>query len=278
MSQWLEEFDSLLEPDRRKKAEEVIREMGTNAVPFLVRELRVRDSRLKIRMLKLIPKALLGRMPDSVLAHVRRQRAVAGFRALGPLGSPALPELSALLNDKEITSYAARAMVRMGGDAVPVLMSALTNQEPVVRVAAAEGLYWLKSDAAPAVPALLLALKDGNASVRTDAAMALGNIRQNAEAVVPALLELLKDSSSSVRSQAVSALGKFGAEAKAAVPVLVKAAKEDADSTVRDSAVGALFEIDPEATVASGLLDAEAAATRKRLERELRELENKISF
>src|SRR5213594_4275496 len=68
LSQWLWEFDmsnSLLEPDRGKKAEEAIREMGTNAVPFLVRELRVRDSRLKIRMLKLIPKALLGRMPHS---------------------------------------------------------------------------------------------------------------------------------------------------------------------------------------------------------------------
>ena len=278
LSEWLQEFDmsnSVLEPDRRRKAEQAIREIGTNALPFLVRELRARDSWLKRKTLKLTPKLLLGRMPTAVFAHVRRQRAVAGFRALGPLGTPALPQLSDLLNDKEIASYAARAMVQMGTDAVPPLMSALTNREPAVRIAAADGLYWLKSDAAPAVPALMAALKEEKESVRRGAASALGNIGQRAEAVVPALLDALKDPISSVRDQAVWALGRFRAEAKAAVPALLKAAKEDADNRVRRSAADALMRIDPDAVTASGLMDPETAAAWKLLEMEAEKLEKK---
>lgn len=269
LSEWLEDRDlNVLEPEPDQRAKEVIRQMGTNALPFLVRELHAKDSWLKSKMLKLTPKPLLGRMPSSVFAHVRRQRAVAGFRALGPLARPALPELSDLLNDKELTSYAARAIVQLGRDAFPPLIIALTNREPAVRNAAAEGLYWLKSDAAPAVPALMATLKDEKESVRRSAASALGNIGQRAEVVVPALLDALEDPSSSVRDQAVWAIGKFRVEAKAAVPALLKVAKEDVDGTVRNSAMYALLRIDPDAVIASRLLDPKTAAAWRQLDSE----------
>jgi len=269
LSEWLEDFDSFFEVERRKNAEEALRQMGTNVLPFLVRELRARDSWLKRKMLKLTPKPLLVRMPITVFAHVRRERAVAGFRALGTFGRPALPELSGLLNDKETASYAARAICQMGNDAVPPLMDALNSREPAVRSAAAEGLYWLKSDAAPTVPALMAKLKDEQESVRCSAASALGNIGQRGESVIPPLLNALNDPSSSVRDQAVWAIGKFRPEAKAAVPTLLKIAKEDKDSKVRDSAVNALHLIDPETAVTSGLMDPETAALLKQLESKL---------
>ena len=80
-----------------------------------------------------------------------------------------------------------------------------------------------------AVPVLLTALKDKDPLVRRHVVNALGLIKSEARIVVPALIESLSDPDwgkeqnvSYVPKRAAFALGNFGIEAKPAVPILLK--------------------------------------------------------
>jgi len=71
------------------------------------------------------------------------------------------------------------------------------------------------------VPTLLSALSSENGRVRANAAIALGNFPEAADRSVPKLLELTKDKEPSVRANAAWALGLIGPPAKPALKQLV---------------------------------------------------------
>jgi HEAT repeat protein/beta-lactamase regulating signal transducer with metallopeptidase domain len=125
------------------------------------------------------------------------------------------------------------------GRAVLGLAAALTDRDPQVRLAAAEGLGGL--DDPRAVEALSRALRsDENVEVRRMAAWALGEIED--AAAVPALSDALRsDRDEEVRRMAAWALGEI--ESATAVEAL-GAALKDASPEVRKTAVWALGEIE----------------------------------
>src|SRR2546429_6832493 len=86
-----------------------------------------------------------------------------------------------------------------------------------------------------AVPPLLEALKDENPIRRSQAARALGEI--NVPDAVPALLELLHDTDGTVRESAVLALWRMGGPEAAAG---LTQALEDPDGLIRSRAAPAL--------------------------------------
>jgi hypothetical protein len=86
---------------------------------------------------------------------------------------------------------AADALGRIGPPAVPDLIQALRNRDPVVRKQAAEVLARMGSDAKPAVPDLVHLLDDEDESIRKEAARTLGRIGPDAAAAVPALMRTL---------------------------------------------------------------------------------------
>lgn len=96
----------------------------------------------------------------------------------------------------------------------------MKDPRPEVRAVAAIGL----SDS-EAVPALLTGITDTDPVVRSAAASALGELQVRPEAVVRPLIGLLQDPDPSVRSSAAFALGKYGSHAKSAVPDLSKLAR-----------------------------------------------------
>ena len=80
-----------------------------------------------------------------------------------------------------------------------------------------------------AVPELILALQDPNPLLRRQAATVLARIGPEARTAVPALTALLNDPDEQVRKSAAYALGQIGPAAAEAVPVLMEVIRAHAD-------------------------------------------------
>jgi HEAT repeat protein len=146
----------------------------------------------------------------------------------------------------------------MAAPAVPALIDATHDADPLTALFAVLALGRIGPDAKPAVPALIsrLSVRDtvhvaratGMPGQRTHlpvaaaAAEALGKIGPDASSAVPALIAALADPRSDVRRIAATALGAIGADAKAAVPALVLMLEHDAPS-LASSAAEALAQI-----------------------------------
>jgi HEAT repeat protein len=134
---------------------------------------------------------------------------------LAPKTDQVVPNLIAMLADKSLTADMARhtaiqALGKIGTPAVPLLLQALRNPEPLVRDGAANALYAMGAQASAATPALVAALDDSESFVRGMAAAALGAIGVGAQQAVPALLRLLNDSTDiSLLSTGAVALGQI---------------------------------------------------------------------
>jgi HEAT repeat protein len=91
-----------------------------------------------------------------------------------------------------IRETAADALARIGPDAVPSLVEALTrNPNPEVRAQAAMALARMGPEAAAAVPELQQALYDPDETVRVSAARALGQIGPAAKQAIGDLLQAM---------------------------------------------------------------------------------------
>jgi hypothetical protein len=139
LSMWLDEFRALdfsKRNDPKLPQALAIRTIGTNAIPWLLKEYRgggVWQWRLnqllsKQRMIKY-------RFPD---VNDRLTRATLGFRALGEIGEPAIPDLLAIVN--AYPGYAPGALAGIGRPAIPALQQCLTNMTMFTNSAGAYAL------------------------------------------------------------------------------------------------------------------------------------------
>ncbi|GAG14410.1 unnamed protein product, partial [marine sediment metagenome] len=117
--------------------------------------------------------------------------------------------------------------------AIPALITALGDEDYLVRQSAAEALGKIGSE--EAVSDLIKALGDEDSHVCQSAAKALGKI--GSEKAIPALITALGDEDYLVRQSAAEALGKIGS--KKAIPALITALGDE-DSHVCQSAAKAL--------------------------------------
>lgn len=186
-----------------------------------------------------------------------RTRAACELRELGSAAAPALPRLTAMLDDgspvdpavcgnrtwrargagaQEATSpgeQAASALVAIGAPAYEPLTKALRGPAWIARRNAAWALGALRNS--EAVTALIEALKDSDTGVREQVAWALGAIGDRR--AVDGLMGALGDSAAAVRKQAAWALGAIGDSR--AVSALTKSLK-DPDAGVRKQSAWAL--------------------------------------
>jgi HEAT repeat protein len=150
----------------------------------------------------------------------------------GPQGE--VKRLIAQLSDSVRRDNAAKELIKLGADSVPLLIDALQTQDPslilyyqhilarissatlplakalatahpIIRARVAE-IFGISKDKS-AIPALLDALRGEYFTVRSRAMLALGNIGD--ASVIPFLLPLLKDAEGEVRSAACIAIAKF---------------------------------------------------------------------
>jgi len=128
---------------------------------------------------------------------------------------------------------------------VPVLIKALSDESPHVRMRAAEALGRFGPAASAAIPYLIIGLNDESGNVANETAGALAQI---GEAAVPALIDALKSDSVMVRGRAAEALGdmawgsRIGQSGIEAVDPLIQRLYDD-EYYVRENAARALGHI-----------------------------------
>lgn len=185
-------------------------------------------------------------LQDASANPARRKAALKAAALLGVRAAEALPDVAALLNDREYTPEAALALSFMGSAAVVPLRDAVKADDAVVRREGLRSLGKLRErasiDPQLVIPLLLTALKDPDSSVRDVAVTYLGIVRDNPGNAVAGLIEALNDEDPRVRRAAAAALASYGELAEPAVPALNKAVK-DPDEDVQREAGRALVRI-----------------------------------
>jgi len=127
LSTWLDELAALdysKRWDPLTKPVQAVRAMGTNALPWLLSELRSDGGRLPAKLNQLLTKqsVIKYRFRD---INSRLSRAALGFQALGELAEPAIPALLRLVENKP--GFVPGALAAIGPAAVPALQQCLTD-------------------------------------------------------------------------------------------------------------------------------------------------------
>ena len=265
-------------PSLTPETQEAIRHMGTNALPFLVEWVHYYSydpacNSFKKRVRSFLPslpytlRHTLTRWADRDEVEIRSQAAQFAFEPLGDLARPAIPELSAMMNQSAYRDRSVKAILSLGfigKTAIPALSDALENTNAPNRRVTAGIFGWspsLVTNSASVLPLLVRCLNDPNMDVRAGAAYSLGKMAAfdpaQATLVVPALtncLTITQWSDASQRVTVIDALGAYGALAKEATPLLFRETKAETfmgvfklPDPVRIAATNALLKISPEA-------------------------------
>ncbi len=242
----------------RDESLRAIRQIGTDALPWLVADLRAKDPFWKKKLAEFAQRQSWIKIiftPDST----RRVRAVEACAALGPLAKPAIPALGVALGNG--AGGAARVLEQFGPEAIPALIHALTNA-PGCGAPYSTALALGKFGAKARVAVTNLVWEFENYPIgypRWASAKALSEICQELienekqsdcpEVVYAkaALISGLSDTKPVVRRSAAEALAAFKTHAQAATPALRKLL-DDSQLEVRQAATNALRAIAPEAT------------------------------
>lgn len=144
---WLEDFDS----DNwvvRLEAAEAFQQMGTNAVPFLLEQLRHKQSGRvmgwRANLQTLLSKQSIVKIDLARPANLRGC-SLAALDALGSVAKEATPALEALLQEVPPDHRALLVLARVGPEGVPALKRALTNDEKSIRFGAQICLEMIES-------------------------------------------------------------------------------------------------------------------------------------
>jgi hypothetical protein len=221
LSVWLNKLENCeltgINSGKAAREHDVMRQMGTNCLPTLVRMLGQKDTALKLKLLALARKQSLikFRYHQAVLKNLV---AAQWLETLGPEAQPALPGL--------ISLYAAET-------------------SPYSQGRIAEVFGAIGPSAAAAVPCLLLGASSTNSYLRGVSVTALGQIHADPNKVVPALVNALQDPEPNVRMSAADSLGEFGPEARSAAPALLRLLT---DQDANEEAADSLLKIAPKAS------------------------------
>ena len=151
---------------------------------------------------------------------------------------------------------AAEALGAIGESALPATITALKDENPRIREAAAVALVQCHCDRNTAVPALQTALKDKVGKVRSGAARAVANIGPAAAAARIELVAAMQEHQIEL-SEAAVALGRLGPKARDSAPALLQAMQREDSTKSLPEIAAALWQLDHEIARASALLLAE---------------------
>lgn len=197
---------------------------------------------------------LLARMLKDSVAGARRTACYA-LGQLGPVAVGAATDLNAALadDDESVRDAAVTALARLGPDAIPTLVEALGDRNPVRREGALDALQHVTGDRSIAVPRVVELLDDGDPHVAATATFVLAELNA-VDGASDALIRLIRNSKNpGVRQSAVWALRKANRDAEQVVSALI-AALSDSDSAVASLAIDGLNELGPRASAAESAI------------------------
>jgi hypothetical protein len=228
-----------------------MREMGTNAIPFLLEWIAYEQPAWKPKLEHVANEHYKFPGLRWLAADSREQLAngaCAGFSRMGPKAEAAIPALAIMATNSFTNSNSERRAVRaiwalsgLGTNALSPILMAFKIQ-PSVRIYAAYRLPDLGSNALPAVPVLIQFLADKDPDLAKWAAVALGKLKIFPSLVVPALTTGLSDSRPGLRLKCARALGDLGPEANPAAEALLRLVN-DPDPGVRRAVTNALQQL-----------------------------------
>jgi len=195
------------------EAEPAIRYMGTNTLPFLLRDLQYEKSPLIESVSRLGSKIpFLHIPPPRYIPDERNYAATFAFMWLGTNSAPAVPQLIKMYDSHPNASWSSYVPLAVGfvgppaKQAVPMLLSALTKTNSMVRLYAAKALGQIHADAPESVTALVHCLRDPQEDVRMSAVWALHEFGPGAKKAVPDLLQFVRDEKHGAKPMSI---GKF---------------------------------------------------------------------
>lgn len=249
-AEWALELNSPLAATRAKAAE-VIRTLGPDAAPPLIKLLRTPDPALAAP-LRAIGNHLPARMSRRMLAAVRpseaRQKRASAAQALSLMGAKAqgaVPMLTrALADDQTVAFQAALALAHMGEPGVKALTESISSgaRMPCASLGyACSALGTTDTIPSNAIPALITVMQTGCEDAANRAATSLGAMYRVA---VPQLIDALAHPDLHARSRAINALAAVRLGATDAIPRLIQIAATD-ETLARVAAVNALGQIRP---------------------------------
>ena len=229
----------------RIKARAAINAVATDALPYLMNEFTVRESRLTALRRKLFPQDL-NAFEKSQEIHTRHYWATLGLYYLGTNTAAVLPTLAKYLKDQERFAQAAYAMSGCGDMALPYQLNAPFTTNNQVNGGLIVALGNIAQQNESAISRLIELTRHTNDFIRETAIGQLTLVRGRNDLVMPALIKLLSDGSMSVRITALTYLPRMGAQAQAAIPALL-AIMQEGDSILANRASNAIHQIDPTA-------------------------------
>jgi hypothetical protein len=218
LTAWAQQYGSnnwTRRKDLALEAEVAVRQIGTNAIPFLLDLMRARDSDLKKRLRKHLPQKWHDPLHLNDDSGKVRRIGAHGLAALGtnaPTAVPALIELATQHPDDDgryIAVFALRTLGPAAEGAIPFYIQSLTNKDNTIRNEAAVGLALIPHRSETTAPALLQYLESIENSQGWELYSAVGlmwRLGTNAKPAVSRLLSLLNDSNPDVREAVTNAL------------------------------------------------------------------------
>ena len=275
LAQWTEAVIKSQFRDQVANAEvqAAVQSIGTNALPFLLDEIRLEPSLLRKKL-----EGYVSRLPRPINTNTflrslvsdksdhRSALAVQGFRILDEAAAPAIPRLTEIMNDTNHDFAAKRATMALGwfgAPAVPLLMQAAADKHYPFRPEAILALVQsLKHSHDPlarspliacasrdhpeALSLLVACAQDQDSRVALTAAenLEFAARTDRTSTALTVLTNLLCGGPSNFRYDAVRDIAQFGSNAFLAIPAL-QSATNDPDPRVRDEATKTLLRFDP---------------------------------
>lgn len=234
LSAWAQQYGSNFwsgahDEAAKREAEIAIQQIGTNAVPYLLDMIRVRDSGVKNRLRAVIPESWYFKLHISdKLSHqiIRRY----GAYGLGALGTNATAAFSALI---EVATH---------------------HPDEDGRYAAVLAMRLMGAAAEPVIPFLIQCLTNDVSRIRSDAVFGLAHMQRQPEIIVPVLIKHLEFATASPygfeQFAGIESLAEFGTNARPA-RLLISSFLTNQDQIIRRSASNALLRIDAKPTASN---------------------------
>jgi HEAT repeat protein len=246
LSEWLAQLRST-DPAERQAAAEAVTSMGPDALPYLTGTLTRPPSpaqKAALSAAKYVPRWLKGPLsriysPSSEI--VNKHTALYAISLLGTNATGAATAVGQVLREPHValSGAAAATLIRLGTNALPELIAALSDGNYTVRVNACNALANLNSAAAPAIPRLGQIVVEERGAIRSTAVMTLARI---GEPAVPLLTGFLANTNAAVRQSGAYAFAHLNPPARSALPLLIKLSS-DSSTEVRVAAIQAVGRI-----------------------------------
>jgi HEAT repeat protein len=203
------------------EAEFAVRQIGSNAIPFLLKLMRAEDSNLKKKLRNHLPKKWHDALHLNDNSGKVRRMGAHGLAALGTNAPAAVPALIDLARNhpeedgRYIAVFALRTLGPAAEAAIPFYFQCLTNSDPTIRNEAAVGLIRIPQQWQRTVPPLLRyfeSIPDNITWEIRHGVELMGILGTNAAPVSAALLSRLDDERKEIREAVTNALPQIDPE------------------------------------------------------------------